>query len=60
MKVAGIDSTLYCFAIGSSHPLRFETCVQTNLSFAIASFHFTESSSNETPIILRPFECSSL
>nr|WP_281635216.1 hypothetical protein [Flavobacterium marginilacus] len=60
MKVAGIDSTLYCFAIGSSQPLRFETCVQINLSFAIASFHFTGSSSKETPIILRPFECSSL
>ncbi|REG99432.1 hypothetical protein C8P67_10449 [Flavobacterium aquicola] len=56
INVAGIDSTLYCIAIGSDQPLRFETCVHVNLSLAIASFHFTGFSSRETPIILRPFE----
>ncbi len=60
MKVAGMDSTLYCLAIGSSQNFKLETCVQVNLSFAIASFHLALSLSKETPIMLRPFECSSL
>ncbi len=60
IKVAGIDSTLYCLAIGSSQPLRLDTCVQVNLSLAMASFHFAGSSSRETPIMLSPLECNSL
>ncbi len=56
IKVAGIDCTLYCAAIGSSQNFKFETCVQVNLSFAIASFHLTASLSKETPIIFSPLE----
>src|SRR5699024_5962308 len=60
IKVAGIDSTPYCFAIGSSQNFKLETCVQLNLSFAIASFQAPASLSNETPIMFKPFECNSL
>jgi hypothetical protein len=59
-KVDGIDSTLYCKAIGSSQPFKCETWFQVNLSFAIAAFHAFSSLSNETPIILSPLECNSL
>jgi hypothetical protein len=37
-----------------------DTCVQVNLSLAIASFHFAASLSKETPTMLSPFECNSL
>ena len=60
MNVAGIDSTPYCFAIGSSQNFKLETCVHVNLSFAMASFQAAASLSNETPIIFKPFECNSL
>lgn len=54
INVAGIDSTLYCFAIGSSQNLRLEICDQTKPSFAIASFHLATSLSKETPIMFNP------
>jgi len=60
IKVAGIDSTPYCFAIGSSQNFKLETCVQLKLSFAMASFQADASLSSETPIIFNPFGCSSL
>ena len=60
IKVAGIDSTLYCLAIGSSQNFKLETCVQLNLSFAMASFQAPASLSNETPMMFKPFECNSL
>jgi len=60
MKVAGIASTLYCFAIGSSQCFKLETCVQIKPSFAMACFHAAASLSKETPIMFNPFECSSL
>ena len=54
IKVAGIDCTLYCFAIGSSQNLRFEIWGHTKQSFEIASFHFAASLSKETPMIFKP------
>ena len=56
IKVAGIDCTSYCAAIGSSQNFKLETCVQVNLSFAMASFHFALSLSKETPMMLSPLE----
>jgi hypothetical protein len=47
---------LYCAAIGSSQNFKLETCVQVNLSFAIASSHLTASLSKETPTIFNPLE----
>ena len=58
--MAGIDSTLYCLAIGSSQNFKFETWYQVNLSFAIASFQALASLSKDTPTILRPLKCRSL
>jgi hypothetical protein len=60
IKVAGMPSTSYSIAIGSSQPFKLETWVHVNLSFAIAAFHFAASSSNETPIIFKPLLCNSL
>lgn len=60
MKVAGIDCTLYCAAIGSSQNFKFETWFQVRLSFAMASFQALASLSNDTPIMFRPLLCSSL
>lgn len=60
INVAGIPSTLYSKAIGSSQPFKLETCVQVNLSLAIAFFHFAASSSKETPIMFKPLLCNSL
>lgn len=60
IKVAGIDSTLYCLAIGSFQYFKLETCVHVKPSFAIASFQAPASLSKETPTILSPFACSSL
>lgn len=59
IKVAGIDSTLYCFAIGSSQYFKLDTCVQLKLSFAMASFHAVASLSRETPMMFNPLECNS-
>ena len=59
-KGAGIDSTWYWIAIGSFQNFRFETCVQVNWSFAIASFHLAASLSKETPTIFNPLEWNSL
>ena len=59
-KVVGICSTLYCFAIGSAHSFKLETCIQVILSFTIASFHFANSLSKETPTIFNPLLCYSL
>ena len=56
INVAGIWSTPYCLAIGSSQPFKLETWYQVNLSFATAAFHFAASSSSETPIIFNPLE----
>ena len=60
INVEGISSTWYINAIGSFQPCKLETCVQVNLSFAIAAFHFVASSSNETPIMFKPLLCNSL
>lgn len=59
-KVAGMASTLYCFAIGSSQNFKFETCVHVKPSFAIASFQAFADLSKETPMIFNPFACNSL
>ena len=59
-KVVGICSTLYSFAIGSAHFFKFETCIQVILSFAIAWFQLSKSSSKETPTIFNPLPCNSL
>lgn len=59
-KVLGICSTSYKAAIGSSQPFKLETCIHVNLSFAMAFFHCSTSSSKETPIITNPLECNSL
>ena len=56
IKVAGMDSTPYCLAMGSSQYFKCEICIQDNLSFAIASFHFLASLSKETPMIFNPLE----
>ena len=60
IKVAGMPSTSYSIAIGSSQPFKLEIWVHVNLSFAIAAFHFEASSSKETPIIFSPLLCNSL
>ena len=60
MNVAGMDCTSYWAAMGSFQNFKWETCVQVNLSFAMASFHFAASLSKETPTILSPLGCSSL
>lgn len=59
-NVAGMASTLYCFAIGSSQNFKFETCVHVSPSFAIASFQALADLSKETPMIFNPFACNSL
>ena len=60
MNVAGMDCTSYWAAMGSFQNFKWETCVQVNLSFAMASFHFVASLSKETPTILSPLACNSL